>query len=243
MSKSLAMVYSQAGYFFALLMVCLPLLCIVHASAQDQTQPSCGTKQDTCVVKLDKNHYRVGSVLIDKGRREITLHGWVNMNDGPIEYLAVAPGGKTHESVLVLDVQPLHLQLALLLFGLDYGQNLGFQGDSAMPMGDRVKIQVNWINLKGKQVRKSASEIVKDLRTNKAMKSSDWVFTGSTTNQDSFMADMDGSIIAVYSDPVAILNNPLGGRVDDTVYGSNKETLPPPGTKITMTIKALRKEK
>jgi hypothetical protein len=157
--------------------------------------------------------------------------------------LAVAPGGKTDESVLVLDVQPLHLQLALLLFGLDYGQNLGFQGDSAMPVGDRVKIQVNWTNPKGKQVTKSASEIVRDLRTNKAMKSTVWVFTGSTMNQGYFTADMDGSIIAVYNDPVAILNNPLEGRADDTVYGSNKDTLPPPGTKVTMIIRALQREK
>ena len=241
MNKSGRIVCFQGEGPFLLLAICLLLLS--SHSVQAQSSQNLEAKLDSSIVKIDEDHYQVGNVQVDKRSREITIPGRVNMNDGPIEYFAVTPGGKTHESVLVLDVQPLHLQLALLLFGLDYGHNLSFQGDSAMPMGDRVKIEVSWTDLKGKQVRRPASTLIKDLQANKSMGPTDWVFTGSVMNQGNFMADMDGSIIAVYNDPVAILNNPLEGRVDDTVYGSNKDTVPQPGTKITMIVKALQKQK
>jgi hypothetical protein len=65
-----------------------------------------------------------------------------------------------------------------------------------------------------------------------------WLFTGSMVVDGRFIADLDGSIIATYSDPAAVLNNPLAGRLDDTVYEANADILPAPGTEVTVTIAA-----
>lgn len=192
---------------------------------------------DSLVMKIDENTYTIGNIYLEKDLKEITIPGHINMEEGLIEYLAVTEYGKTHESIAVLDIQPLHLQIALLLFGLDYGRNLEFQGDSIAPRGDSVIIELAWINSKGDSLVYSASELVKDYRTQTAMQSTAWIFTGSALYKGNFLADLDGSIIATYGDPAAILNNPLAGRVDDMVYGANDELLPEPGTKIKMRIK------
>jgi len=159
------------------------------------------------------------------------------MRDGAIEYFAVTPDGKTYESVLTLRAKPLHLQLALLLLGAEYGGGLAFQGDSALPAGDSVEMYVTWVTDKGDSVKRPATDLLYDRETKRAMPLSKWVFTGSMIRDSaSFAADIEGSIVAVYSDPVAILNNPRRGRFDQTMYNPNTEVLPPLGTEITMTI-------
>src|SRR5207253_204122 len=101
-----------------------------------------GVSSSPPVERLTDNLYRVGKVLIDTKARTVVCRGTVNMDAGPIEYLAVAPNGKTHESLLLLEVRPLHLQVALLLLGLEPKNILKRQGDKTAPQGDPVEL---WI--------------------------------------------------------------------------------------------------
>ncbi len=174
--------------------------------------------------------------MLDRARNEIVLPGWINMNQSVVEYLAVAQGGKTHESVLLLDVKPLHVQIALLLLGLDYGQNLAFQGDTVMPEGDRVMLSVTWADSSSDTVTLPAADLLINLHDSTTVPATDWVFTGSMIWENQLLADVEGSLVATYSDPAAILNIPLSGRSDDTVYGANKKVLPEPGTPVKMII-------
>jgi hypothetical protein len=192
---------------------------------------------DSIIRVIDSTTYRIGNLIIDRTTNEIQCPGWVNMDSGIVEYLAVAPSGKTHESVLVVDVKPIHLQLAMLLLGLDYGQNIRFQGDSLAPQGDSVYVWVSWQNDGGETITYEASDLILNMVTDTAMQSTPWVFTGSLISEGGLMADAEGSIIATYSDPVAILNNPLPERMDDIYFAANHRVLPPRNTKIQLTIK------
>lgn len=150
--------------------------------------------KDSIIRIIDSTTYGIGNLIIDRITGEIQCPGWVNMDNGVVEYLALAPSGKPHESVLVDDIRPMHLQLALLLIGLEYGQNIRFQGDS-------VYLSVSWQNDAGETVTH------------------------------------EGSIIATYSAPVAILNNPLPERMDDIYFAANQRILPPRNTIIELNIK------
>lgn len=176
---------------------------------------------------------------IDTKTRLIVIPGWINQTEGPVEYFAVTPQGKLHESVLALEVQPLHLQLALLLLGLEYRTTLGFQGDTLPPSGDPVAMKVAWIDSLGTPQECDASAFLWDMQHDREVDPTPWIFTGSMLWEGQFAADIDGSIIATYSDPVAILNNPSAGRVDDTVYGANSKRLPKRETKIRLIIQPL----
>jgi hypothetical protein len=212
-------------------------LLAVDAFCDNQNQANSPENIDSVIRVIDSTTYRIGNVTIDRTTNEIQCPGWVNMNNGIVEYLAVAPSGKTHESILVVDVRPMHLQLALLLLGLDYGQSIRFQGDSLAPQGDSVYVSVSWRNDAGETITYEGSDLVLNMATDTVMKSTPWVFTGSLISEGGLMADAEGSLIATYSDPVAILNNPLPERMDDTYFAANHRVLPPRDTKIRLTIK------
>jgi len=52
-----------------------------------------------------------------------------------------------------------------------------------------------------------------------------------------FMAQMDGSIISIHTDPVALVNNPRKGRENDDLQHVNTPVLPPSGVVVQVEIK------
>jgi len=159
-------------------------------------------------VRLEENLYRIGRVTVDTEQREATVRGWINMNTGVIEYLACSAGGKLHESLLVLDVKPIHLQVALILLGLESESSLERQSELNPPKGDPVEIWVQWEEGKeSKRVR--AEKMVLDHRKKGPMQNIQWIYTGSVVYQGRFIAEIERSLIATYHDPAAIINNPL----------------------------------
>lgn len=201
-----------------------------------QSQDTSGVATDSLVTKIADGLYAIGNVTVDLNTHRIIAPGWINMDRGVVEYFAVARGGKTHESVLVLNVRPLNLQVALLLVGLEFGQNLAYQGDSAAPSGDSITASVTWVSDAGDTIIHPASDLVYDYVNKQPMTDNWWVFTGSFIYDNRLAADMEGSIMATYSDPVAILNSPSWARADDTVYGVNEDITPPPGTEVELIL-------
>ena len=61
-----------------------------------------------------------------------------------LEFFAVGKLGKTHESLIMLDAEPMHIQLALLRLNLNPGMNLTVEGDPHLPQGDPVELWVEW---------------------------------------------------------------------------------------------------
>jgi hypothetical protein len=196
--------------------------------------------------KITENVYRIGRVVLDMKARTVTCDGQVNMRKGMIEYMAVTPVGKRHESVLVLDLAPVHLQVAMLLLGLEAGGGLRYQGDPQAPRGDTVEIRVQWRE-GGKAREASLEELAWDIPRRRPMAPHAWVFTGLRAGGDrpparlarpSPAGDWEGSLIASFHDPDAMFNNPLAEGSDDTVYKVNERLVPPVGTPVTLTLRA-----
>ncbi|UCF04629.1 MAG: hypothetical protein JSV33_11955, partial [bacterium] len=193
------------------------------------------------VKRLGQNIYQIGNLRLDGTLREISMHGSINMTEGMIELLACAPGGKTHESVLVIDVEPYHLQIALLLLGLEAGGGLAFQGSSVTPRGDSVEIFVKWVDPSSGAARMVRGEdLVYNVRENHNMKHTQWIFTGSRVVDGVFAAQLEKSLVTTYHDPNTIIDNPLPTGADDTVYEVNKLLVPPRGTAVEVIVKPYR---
>ncbi len=206
--------------------------------AQDAAQAS---SDDPPITKIDDNVFRIGKLVVDGNKHEVTLGGWVNMSEGMIELLACAPGGKQHESVLVFDVEPFHLQIALLLLGLQFGGTLQYQGDPATPCGDSVDIFVEWNDPStGEHVLVRGEDLVATVPSGRPMPHTEWIFAGSRVVNGIFMAQSDKSLVTTYHDPNTILDNPLPEGADDTAYAVNSALVPAEGTKIKVTIKPYR---
>jgi hypothetical protein len=187
------------------------------------------------IRKLADGIFQVGQVTVNKVKGFVSVDGEVNMDDGLVEYLACGPMGKLHESVLVLHAQPYHLQVALLLLGLEPGDNpLESQGAPGVPEGDPAEIWVSWRSADQKEVRLRAEELLFNIKEKKAMPKIHWIYAGSQIIDGKFIAQMEQSIVATYHDPFALFDHPLATGTDDTIYYVNKQTVPPKGTPIKL---------
>ena len=209
------------------------------------------------VRKVAPHRYQVGEILIDARAGTVRCHGRVNMSEGgPIELLACLPRGKTHESVFTMDPRPKNLQLALLLLDLKPGRNPAVKRtdhspEPAIPPGDKVNIFVRWRPAprapadtgqqenapapKMRQVR--AERFLYNIQADTPLGQADWVFLGSQFVEGRFGADIEGSIITTFHDPLAILELAHPTVNDDIYYCVNKRLCPPIGTPVELIIK------
>jgi hypothetical protein len=191
------------------------------------------------IIKVDEHTYRVGKITIDKESRTVTFPAKVFTRKGLIEYLIVNQEGKGYESILDSPVEPMDLQLALLLLDFNYGQNIKTRNDPNAPKGDALKITLEWKD--GDKVKTMAAEdVVFDRLNKKPMAPGDWVFTGSLVVDGIFLAQQDKSLIATYHDPGALINYAIPTTPDKTgysAYDANPDVLPAEKTDVTVTIK------
>lgn len=61
-------------------------------------------------------------IEVDLQSREIAVNGEVCIEQGVLEYVAVAAGGKEYESIFSLDCRPSHLHVAMLIAGYQAGE-------------------------------------------------------------------------------------------------------------------------
>lgn len=219
----------------------LPLICFTGAAALVLTLPRAGSSQAAGpgvppeAEKIGEDRYRLGKVVVDLKAKTATCTGKVNMSKGVVEYFAVAPQGKLHESVLSLDVRPLHLQLGLILLGLEPKGGLRYQGDTQVPKGSPVQVFTSWQRA-GKSVKVHAEEMVWDVVKKRPMERGAWVFSGSAIDKGGFVADRELSLVATYRDPAAIVNNALPTGSDDSIYKVNERIVPHWDTPVTVTF-------
>ncbi len=214
-----------------LLSFCLLLLLPFFSLAQQED-----AKNSNPIEKLDSTKYKIGNVILDSKERTITVNGKINMQQGTVELIACAPGGKMHESILTIDVVPYHLQVSLLLLGLKYVGGVEYQGDAKQPQGDSVYITITW-QLHGKDTTVAIEDLVWNIEQNRQMERTSWVFVGSKTVEGTFMADQEKSLITTYHDPFTIFDNPLKGGSNDELYKVNEHLVPSKGTPVQIVIK------
>jgi len=191
------------------------------------------------IEKIGPGMFRMGDILISKKFQSVTFPALVNMDKGLLEYLIVRTDGKTHESLLRTQVQPSDLQLAFLLLGFEgTDRPIRGQGDPEKPKGEPVEVTIV-INRDGKNINIKAEEWISKKVENVShdIEKLDWVFTGSVFYNKRFMAQIEGSIVALYHDPVALVDNASVGGESDEIWFVKEGKVPPVGTPVTVTIK------
>lgn len=180
---------------------------------------------------------------------KLEISGWVNMQTGLIEVFACAPQGKTHESVVVLDCIPSGLQAGLMALGLEPGTPVDFArgGTYKPPTGAPVDIEVRWIDASGEEHLAFAEDWIWDQKRMQPMSRSAWIFAGSFLQEipgksagAAFAADQVKSLVTTYHDASSILETSEVDGIDDTVYYSNEQAVPPVGTRVTAIFRRAR---
>ena len=193
--------------------------------------------------RVSPGRYRMGAIEIDKDRRSVSFPAVVNMDRGLLEYVLVRTSGKAHESLLRTDVEPYNLQVACILIGMEgTSVPLGFQGGPATPKGDPIELSLQVTGKDGKPqaIGPEAWLVRREGETSREVPPLQWVFTGSVVHQGRLAAQLGGSIVALYHDPAAMVDNASPGGESDKIWFVKEGATPPVGTPVTVTFKLKR---
>ena len=198
--------------------------------------------------KLSATSYQLGEIVIDAAKRELRLPCKVLHQQIPIEYVLVHETGKDHETILTTAVSPLDLQVALLLANYTPGSTGLFAklpGNEPLPFPEqppktagahRVQLTAEW-QQDGEKKTSPLSQWVQN--SDRRVPPSDldvWLFTGSKIDNRGFVAEAEGSLVAVYADANAVFNSPAAGNHRDDIWISLPKNIPAEGTAVTLII-------
>ena len=194
---------------------------------------SCGAAPAEPRVKVDE---KAGTVSLPA---TVADQGQYDVLKGAIEYLLVAKGGKTYETVFVTDCTAGELLDALKKLGAKEGEPAG---DGRPPTGMPVRIFAEYTS-DGKPVRRAADEFVALIRTGEPLKPALWTVTGSretfdpATEKRTLEAAVTGSLIGLhYTDRSPLIQNPRAEAKDENIYAANVKVLPTAGTVVRLVI-------
>jgi len=222
-----------------------------RAQERERTAPPINAEKEkvpvpeVSVKKVGETLYRIGEIEFDAKTREIRFPATVNMNEGgPLEYILVQEKGKVHESILTTSVSPLYLQVAMKLLRYKAGHGDVFnrllapevlerEGGTEAERGDSLIFS---FQAEGAEKTIPVYEFVIDGERAEAMTPGGWVYTGSVVEDGTFMAEAEGSLIAIYLDHLALFNMTRDGADIDERWGARSSVIPPVGTKGTITI-------
>lgn len=200
------------------------------------------------VEKLDDTRYRIGTVVFDHKNREVRFPAKVNMVGGMLEYLVVHQNGKVHESLLVTDVSPTQVNLAMTLLRYPASRELyplpsetGGASDkypdvpADVKAGARVAIDVEWVD-NGRTRRNPVNEWIQHAVKTTPMPPEPWVYGGSEFFDGKFVPETTGDIGAIFVSPAALINYAGDDNRDDTGWLPYPKRVPAEGTNVTVII-------
>lgn len=174
----------------------------------------------------------LGLVRVNAQEGWLSFPASINQRTGVVEYVVVITTGKTHESVLRTEAEPHHIHVGMLLLGAQPPSTPTFPADLATPPpGDPVHIQVLWSTPEG-PVQRPLEDLVVTTNQWQMLPRGPWTYNGSYLSRGVFVAQNEGSIVALQIDPSALINNPRPGRDNDDLHFVNPAVLPPAGTPL-----------
>jgi len=191
--------------------------------------------------EVNDHTFRIGGVTLDKLDRSVRFPATVNLREGAIEYFLVHESGKAYESLFTTKVNPYDIHLAMLLLGVKAPTEVTEAPPEQITMdtlksspavkGDAVEVSVFYKNQK-----LPAENFILNTQEGKEMTRGPWAYTSSVLYKGQFLAKTEGSIIALVTDPAALINNPRPGHDNDLIWNIATEKVPPAGTAVEICI-------
>lgn len=229
----------------------------LSGSGFSQAPPGVAMPGPSLMHEVEPGIYEMGKLHLEQATHSLTFPGTVNMEKGAIEYLLVTPAGNAHESLLVTDVEPRDLHMAMLLLGAKGAGIHGANPEDAPPTqlsreylehapklrGDELGITVTWKDAKGIEKKAPVEDWILKTDVHKPAERGPWIYNGSMfSTEGRFLAQIEGNFAALVTNPAALINNPRKGSDNDQIWEVNTKTAPPPKTPITITIQLLHPE-
>lgn len=180
--------------------------------------------------KIGEDKFRFGEVMIDQKNRILEFNATSNQRNGLIEYALVHESGKTHEALFRTKVRPqiLHASLLLLKQPVEsrFFENLWSEEPIKLDLGkSRIRTEVQW-DQNGTLHTSSLEELSLNTKDKSSLREDAFIFTGSRKIEGTYLAELSGSMIAVYADEEAVINSSDHDSNNDDVWIANEKQMP-----------------
>jgi len=214
------------------------------STAKDSVVPS---PRNAPLREIGPGIFQLGDITIDKHQRTVSFPAVLNLRQGAMEYLLVSSWGKVHESILRTETEPYRIHLAMLLLGAKGagtndeetievpGPFLSHPANVRVP-GDHISIEIRW-KTSAKEIRRRAEELVYNVQKKSRLGRGNWIYNGSFMEETTFLAQREGSIISLVTDPEALINSNGVGHDNDTIWIANTNRLPSANVPLQVLIK------
>lgn len=214
-----------------------------------------------CLVALSGIAWADGHLQIVEKEKKLVLKGKISEAlgeydshlKGAVEYLVCGRNGKEYESIIVVDATAKEIYDALGKLDVQVGEPPGYdeeKDEPTPPKGTAVLIYAEWES-GGETKKVRAEEFVFNVKTQKPMSHTTWIYSGSrivpdldSDDEDAMMpqAFMSNDLVALRMfDASALFQNPLPESQEENIYKKNDALLPKLGTPVTLTIEVNRK--
>ncbi len=188
------------------------------------------------ISEINPGQFKFGQILIEKEIREFSLPAICNQTSGLIEYALVHDQGKTHESLFRTSVSPKLIHATFLLLK-EKPQHSFFKimesGGTEIAQIPTMKIFVEW-EQNGTSYKEEINTMIQNQSAERMLSQNAFVFTGSKVIEGVYLAEEDGSIVAVYHDSRSTLNSRDEESNLDDVWLPYLEKMPPKELPVTI---------
>ena len=186
---------------------------------------------------------RTEGIIYEPELEQISFEAVMATPTRALEFIAVAPGGRAHESLLVVNAGPMALSQAIADLGLKEALDADFEQDLP-PRGDGLVVYATW---DGKKHPVRIETLLKDGRNGTGLPRGKFAFTASRTFldtktfEDHLAADVYHHVIALSwkYNMDAVLACSLKEARDENTWIPDSASCPEPGTSMRV---ILRKE-
>ena len=180
--------------------------------------------------KIGEDKFRFGEVMIDQKNRILEFNATSNQRNGLIEYALVHESGKTHEALFRTKVRPQIFHACFLLFRHPredrFFENLWSEKPNKLDFSkSRIRTEVQW-DENGSTYKRSLAELAFNSKNQQSLKQNAFIFTGSKKIEGTYLAELSGSMIAVYADEEAVINSSDHDSNNDDVWLANEKQMP-----------------
>lgn len=210
-----------------------------------------GTKEEVqpSVTRIEDGRLELRNIVFDPTTRAIEFPAEVNMTEGLLEFLIVHQQGKVHESLLSTKISPedLNVVFKLLRYPASRELYLKQEPDGTLAnefetateeekIGARLMIYVKR-HVDDEERIVSLNRWITHAVTEKPMPGEPWVYGGSFTASDTFVAEASGDIAAIFLSNAALINYSGEDHELDEVWLPHPTRVPAVGTEVTVIIK------
>lgn len=243
----------------ALILPVVVLGAALQCCAQD---PPAGAAQDLEKEFLDT--LAEAGIEFDREAKTATIPAMVNRLGDPLEYALIHRRGKTHEALLITEVQPSIMNAALLALGLEPGKNATYKEKDPPPTREEVEAGADFVDVfppegmplyltvswtteteDGKEERheEAIEDLILDMTTGETVDTMQWIFLGGRMaalyrgDPPVFVADYEGNMVSIcYLDPPNHLATMKHERARDDMIWWRTEKCPAPGVEVKVTF-------